>query len=193
MENINFLITGVGGQGTVLASDILTAVGFEAGYDVKKSDLLGLSVRGGAVIGHVRWGEKVYSPIIPEGQADYLIAFEKLESLRYIDQVKPTGTAIINQQKIIPVTVSSANGVYPSDEDFEKVFKSIAGKVLEIPAIDIALQIGSSKVVNIVLLGCLSKHFSIDPGIWEKVLNERVPKKFIELNINAFHAGRNYL
>ncbi|HNY19396.1 MAG TPA: 2-oxoacid:acceptor oxidoreductase family protein [Flexilinea sp.] len=99
METINFLITGVGGQGTVLASEIMAAVGFAAGYDVKKSDLLGLSVRGGAVLSHVRWGEIVYSPIVPEGRVDYLIAFEELEALRHLGQVKSTGTILMNQQK----------------------------------------------------------------------------------------------
>ncbi len=104
MDTINFLITGVGGQGTVLASDIMAAVGLAAGYDVKKSDILGLAVRGGAVVGHVRWGEQVHSPIVPEGRVDYLVAFEILECLRWLNQVRPEGTILINQQEIHPVT-----------------------------------------------------------------------------------------
>ncbi len=193
METINFLITGVGGQGTVLASEIMAAVGLAAGYDVKKSDLLGLSVRGGAVLGHVRWGEVVYSPIVPEGRVDYLLAFEELEALRHLDQVKSTGKIIVNKQKIYPVLVSSGLAEYPSDDKIEDLLQKTTPNITEIPAVDIALQVGNSKVLNIVLLGALSELLSVDTAIWESVIRERVPKKFSELNIKAFQAGKTWM
>ena len=133
METINFLITGVGGQGTVLASEIMAAVGLAADFDVKKSDLLGLSVRGGAVLGHVRWGKPVYSPIVPEGRVDYLIAFEKREALRHLGQVKSTGTILVNMQKIFPVSVSAGEAVYPSDEEFDAALAKTSDHVYKVP------------------------------------------------------------
>lgn len=193
METINFLITGVGGQGTVLASEIMAAVGFAAGYDVKKSDLLGLSVRGGAVLGHIRWGEVVHSPIVPEGRVDYLIAFEELEALRHLGQVKSSGTILVNQQKIYPVLVSGGLAEYPSDDLINTSLDKASKQVYKIPAVDLALGIGNSKVLNIVLLGAISELFDIKASIWEDVIRERVPKKFTELNINAFNEGRNWM
>jgi indolepyruvate ferredoxin oxidoreductase beta subunit len=193
MKTINFMITGVGGQGTVLASEIMAAVGLAAGYDVKKSDLLGLSVRGGAVIGHVRWGETVFSPIVPEGRVDYLLAFEVLEALRHLGQVTSTGTILVNQQKIYPVTVSSGLAEYPSEEVIDESLYATTKNIYKVPAIDLALQVGNSKVLNIVLIGALSALFDIDASIWESVIRERVPAKFTELNIKAFNAGRDWM
>lgn len=193
MKTINFMITGVGGQGTVLASEIMAAVGLAAGYDVKKSDLLGLSVRGGAVIGHVRWGETVFSPIVPEGRVDYLLAFEELEALRHLGQVTSTGTILVNQQKIYPVTVSTGLAEYPSEEVIDESLYATTKNIYKVPAIDLALQVGNSKVLNIVLIGALSALFDIEPSIWESVIRERVPAKFTELNIKAFNAGRDWM
>jgi len=193
MEKLNFLITGVGGQGTVLASDIMAALGLAAGYDVKKSDILGLSVRGGAVVGHVRWGEKVYSPIVPEGRADYLIALEILESLRWLGQVKPDGTVLVNMQKISPVLVSSGLADYPSEKLLEDSLAVATPYTYKMPAIDMALEIGSSRSLNIVMLGAVSALLPVDQQLWEKIIKERVPKKHIELNLNAFHKGRDWL
>ncbi|NMA12244.1 MAG: indolepyruvate oxidoreductase subunit beta [Chloroflexi bacterium] len=193
MKTINFMITGVGGQGTVLASEIMAAVGLAAGYDVKKSDLLGLSVRGGAVIGHVRWGETVFSPIVPEGRVDYLLAFEVLEALRHLGQVTSTGTILVNQQKIYPVTVSSGLAEYPSEEVIDESLYATTKNIYKVPAIDLALQVGNSKVLNIVLIGALSALFDIEASIWESVIRERVPAKFTELNIKAFNAGRDWM
>jgi indolepyruvate ferredoxin oxidoreductase, beta subunit len=193
METINFLITGVGGQGTVLASELMAAVGVAVGYDVKKSDLLGLSVRGGGVIGHVRWGETVYSPIVPEGRVDYLIAFEMLECLRWLDQLKVDAKVLVNRQKILPVLVSSGLAKYPSDETTIASIEAATPNYHLVPAIDMALEIGTSKVLNVVLLGSLSASLPIEPEIWEDVLKERVPSKHVETNLKAFHAGRNWM
>jgi indolepyruvate ferredoxin oxidoreductase, beta subunit len=190
MDTMNFLITGVGGQGTVLASDIMAAVGLAAGFDVKKSDILGLSVRGGAVVGHVRWGDKVYSPIVPEGRADYLIAFEILEGLRWLGQVKANGTILINQQKISPVIVSSGLMDYPEEKTTEEALAKTTPNVYKLPGIDVALEVGNSRVLNIVMLGAISSMLDVDQALWEEVIKERVPKKYAELNLNAFRKGR---
>ena len=193
METINFLITGVGGQGTVLASDIMAAVGLAAGYDVKKSDSLGLAVRGGAVVGHVRWGEQVHSPIVPEGRVDYLVAFEILEGLRWLDQVRPEGTILINQQEIHPVTVSSGFATYPDEKTVNKALQVAAEHVYRIPGLDMAQELGSAKVLNVVLLGALSALLPVGPETWESVVRERVPSRFVDLNLQAFHKGRGWI
>ncbi len=193
METINFLITGVGGQGTVLASDIMAAVGLAAGYDVKKSDILGLAVRGGAVVGHVRWGERVHSPIVPEGRVDYLVAFEILEGLRWLDQVRPEGTILINQQEIHPVTVSSGLATYPDEATVDKAFQAAAEHVYRIPGINIARELGSARVLNVVLLGVLSALLPVESETWESVVRERVPSRFVNLNLQAFGRGRDWM
>ncbi len=174
-------------------SPLEAAVGVAAGYDVKKSDILGLSVRGGGVIGHVRWGDRVYSPIVPEGRVDYLIAFEKLEGLRWADQIKPTGTVLINQQKILPVIVSSGLAKYPQDDVMDAAIHRIAPVYHKVPALDMALKLGNSKVVNVVLLGVLSSLLDVDPVVWESVLKERVPSKHFEVNKKAFYTGRDWM
>jgi indolepyruvate ferredoxin oxidoreductase beta subunit len=193
VETVNFLITGVGGQGTVLASDILAAVGLAAGYDVKKSDILGLAVRGGAVVGHVRWGERVHSPIVPEGRVDYLIAFEVLECLRWLNQVKPDGKVLVNLQEIHPVTVSSGFATYPAPETVEKALQATTPYVYRIPGLEIARELGNTRVLNIVLLGALSALLQVEPGVWEGVVRERVPEQYVDLNLRAFRKGREWL
>lgn len=193
MEAMNFLITGVGGQGTVLASDILAAVGLAAGYDVKKSDMLGLAVRGGAVVGHVRWGEQVHSPIVPEGRVDYLMAFEILEGLRWLDQVRPEGTILINQQEIHPVTVSSGFATYPDKETVDNALRVAAEHVYRIPGLGIAQELGNARVLNVVLLGALAAMLPVEPEIWERALRGRVPPKYEELNVRAFRNGREWI
>jgi len=177
VETINFLITGVGGQGTILASDIMAAVGLAAGYDVKKSDILGLAVRGGAVVGHVRWGEQVHSPIVPEGRVDYLVAFEILECLRWLNQVRSEGTVLANQQEIHPVTVSSGFATYPDEETVDKALQAATSNVYRIPGLKIAQKLGNTRVLNVVLLGALSAMLPVEPKTWESVLKERVPSR----------------
>ena len=193
METTNFLITGVGGQGTVLASDIMAAVGLAAGFDVKKSDILGLAIRGGAVIGHVRWGETVHSPIVPEGRADFLVAFEVLEGLRWLDQVQPDGTVLINQQEIHPVTVSSGHATYPDKETVERSLEAAADHVYRVPALQMAQELDNARVLNVVLLGALSALLPVEPQVWQKVLKERVPSRYMDLNLQAFSRGREWM
>lgn len=193
METTNFMITGVGGQGTILSSDILAAVGLAAGHDVKKSDILGLAVRGGAVLGHIRWGGQVHSPIVPEGRVDYLVAFEILEGLRRLDQVSPEGTVLINQQEIHPATVTSGLASYPDEETLNRALSEAVDRVYRIPGLDIAQELGEARVLNVVLLGALSEMLTVKPEIWERVLRERVPPRYRELNIEAFRKGREWL
>jgi len=193
VKTTNFLITGVGGQGTVLASDIVAAVGLATGYDVKKSDILGLAVRGGAVVGHVRWGKRVHSPIVPEGRVDYLVAFEVLECLRWLNQVQPKGKVLVNQQEIHPVTVSSGLATYPGRETVEEALRAATPYVYEIAGLDIARQLGNARVLNVVLLGALSALLKVKREVWEGVLKERVPSRFVALNLLAFQKGREWV
>lgn len=193
MKSYNLLVTGVGGQGTVVASDILAAVGLAAGYDVKKSDVLGLAVRGGAVVSHVRWAETVHSPIVPEGKVDILLAFEILEGQRWLDWVHPEGTILINDQRIYPVVVSSGVSFYPHDEEVNRSLLRAAPNVYKVPGLEIAQALGNSRVHNVVLLGAMSHLTGIEPQIWESVIRQRVPAKALELNVKAFWQGRDAL
>ena len=193
MNTLNFMIRGVGGQGTILSSDILAAVGVSAGHEVKKSDILGLAVRGGSVLGHIRWGDQVHSPVIPEGRVDYLVAFEKLEGLRGLNQVKPEGTVLLNEQEIHPASVSSGDSIYPDEADLQAALAAAADRVFRVPGLDMAQELGNAKVLNVVLLGALSDLLPVEAEIWEDVLRERVPPRFVELNLNAFHIGRTWM
>jgi indolepyruvate ferredoxin oxidoreductase beta subunit len=193
MKPYNLLVTGVGGQGTVVASDILAAVGLAAGYDVKKSDVLGLAVRGGAVVSHVRWADTVHSPIVPEGKVDILLAFELLEGLRWLDWVNPEGAILINDQRIFPVVVSSGVSGYPSDEEVSAALLGATNHAYKVPGLDIAQGLGNSRVLNVALLGAMSGLIEIDPQLWVDVIKQRVPAKALELNVNAFWRGREAL
>ena len=193
MKPYNLLVTGVGGQGTVVASDILAAVGLAAGYDVKKSDVLGLAVRGGAVVSHVRWGETVHSPIVPEGQVDVLLGFEYLETLRWLDQLRPGGAILVNRQRIYPVLVSSGYAEYPGSESTDAALAGAAERVYAVPGLDIAQELGNTRVLNVVLLGALSALTEIDPQLWIDVIRQRVPARVVDLNVTAFWRGREAL
>ena len=193
MLNINFLVAGVGGQGTVLSGDVLAEVGMVAGYDSKKSDVLGLAIRSGSVISHIRWGEKVNAPMSMKGKVDYLLAFEPLEALRMKDYLNQGAMAIVNDYRIPPVAVNTGQVEYPAEEEIRQVLNGSARKVYYINATHKAEEIGNVKVVNILLLGALSFLFEISPSIWEDVITKYVPEKFKELNLRAFKAGRELL
>jgi indolepyruvate ferredoxin oxidoreductase beta subunit len=193
VNTLNFMITGVGGQGTILSSDILAAVGVRTGYDVKKSDILGLAVRGGSVLGHIRWGEVVYSPIVPEGRVDYLVAFEILEGMKQLNQLREGGTVLLNQQEIHPASVTSGLAPYPAEDAVQAALSAATEHVYRVPGLDIAQELGNAKVLNVVLLGALSALLSVAPMVWEDVLRERVPTRFTRLNLDAFHSGRAWI
>ena len=193
MKPYNFLVTGVGGQGTVVASDILAAVGLEAGYDVKKSDVLGLAVRGGSVVSHIRWGDRVHSPIVPEGQVDVLVAFEYLEGLRWLDQLRPEGAIVVNRQRIFPVVVSAGRAEYPTLAETHAALLAAVQNVYVVPGLDIAQELGNTRTLNVVLLGALSGLADISPETWLAVIKKRVPAKVAEINAEAFRRGRQAL
>ena len=189
-NDLKFLISGVGGQGTVLASDILSDVGILSGYDVKKSDILGLAVRGGAVVSHVRWAEKVHTPVLEEGSADYLVGFEWLETLRRISYVHPGGTILVNDCRMDPISVSSGEAEYPSRENILSRLKKAAKNVVVIPGLQTALDLKEARVLNIVMMGALAGLLKSDGKVWEEVVQNRVPKKFLDLNLEAYRRGR---
>jgi len=182
------LLVGVGGQGTIMASDILSAVMISAGFDAKKSEVHGMAQRGGCVSSHVRFGRKVYSPLAGKGDVDVLVSFEKLETLRYLEYLKPDGKVIINNEEIYPPSVNLGDIAYPGDViDFvKKHFKDV--KVVDATAM--ALRSGDKRMANTVILGVLSSYLDIEVDIWEDVLKKRFPPKLLGENINAFRLGR---
>jgi len=187
----NIFLSGVGGQGTILASNILGQVLLNAGYDVKKAEVHGMAQRGGDVTTHFRFGEKVYSPLIKRGEVDYLVSFELLEALRYINWLKPEGKVILNNYSIFPPTVSLGKIQYPKDvfETFRKHFKN---NVFLINGSDIARSLGNIQVANVVLLGALSDFFpNLNPDQWTHAIKEFLPARLHELNLKAFHEGRS--
>ena len=190
MNNVDFLLCGVGGQGTILASDVLTQVGVQAGYDAKKAEVHGMAQRGGSVTSHVRWAEKVYSPLIAKGEVDVLVAFEKLEALRHIEFLRPGGTVVVNDHEIIPITVTSGGAEYPDDEHIRSVLAQVTGDVRWVDGMTIAEELGNVRVANVVLLGALSSLLDVPESIWLEVIEKRVPARYVELNRSAFRRGR---
>ena len=193
IDSANILVAGVGGQGTLLASDILAEVGMRAGLDVKKSDVLGLAVRGGSVLSHVRWGRSVASPVVRTGDMDFMLAFEPLEALRGIPLLRENAVIVCNAQPVIPISVSSGTDAYPTREEIEAALTEAAGSVRFIDATVLAAEIGTPKVTNVVMLGAFSSSFDIDAELWEDVVLSRVPSKYVELNRAAFRQGRERL
>jgi indolepyruvate ferredoxin oxidoreductase beta subunit len=190
-DTLSFFLVGVGGQGTILASNVLAELGLLLGYDVKKAEVHGMSQRGGSVISHLRWGEKVFSPIISKGEADIVIGFENLEALRFIDQIRPNGLLLVNDFEILPVTVSSGSSIYPDESTIRDTVKNYTERNYWIKGVDIAKQLGNVKVSNVVILGALSALMGMDSDLWLKVINSRVPEKYLALNQTAFQKGRD--
>lgn len=191
MENkvTNILLAGVGGQGTLLASEVLSEALMLGGYDVKKSEVHGMSQRGGSVTSHVRFGAKVYSPLIPEGEADLLFGFELLETLRCLPMLHPGGAVIANDLKIMPAPVAMGQEIYPVD---------IPSRILQafpdsrvVNGMDLAVRAGNMRTVNIALLGALSRRLGLAEQHWHQALTRQVPAKFLAANLKAFKLGRN--
>ncbi|MBC7236616.1 MAG: indolepyruvate oxidoreductase subunit beta, partial [Chloroflexi bacterium] len=180
----------VGGQGTLLAADVIALVGMEQGHDVKKSEVHGMAQRGGSVTSHVRWGKRVYSPVIGSGEVDYFVAFERLEALRYAHMLRPEGTLLINDYRISPVSVSSGDDLYPTPAQEELAYQPLAGRVHYVPAIDLARELGNPRVNNVVMLGALSALLNVPQETWLAVVARRVPERYVELNQRAFIVGR---
>ncbi len=189
-DTINFLFVGVGGQGILTASDIAAGVGLEGGYQAKKSEVHGFSQRGGVVESHVRWGEDVGSPTAEKGTVDFLIAVEVMESARWIDWLRPGGVVLINRQRIAPMTVTAGDAVYPSDEEILEAVKARTDDVNWVDGLAIARELGDARMTNTVLLGALSKRLDVEPEMWLRVIEGRVPPRYVEMNRSAFEEGR---
>lgn len=185
----NILLVGVGGQGTILTSKIISNGFIDAGYEVKMAEIHGMSQRGGSVTTQIRYGEKVYSPVIEKGTADLIVAFEKSEALRWLEYLRKDGVLIVNDYTIEPFTVSLGISEYPEDviDEYRKKIKNIH----VFNAFDVAEKIGNSKAMNIVLLGSLVKALSLDEIDWKEMIARTVPEKYVRLNQEAFEAGYN--
>jgi indolepyruvate ferredoxin oxidoreductase beta subunit len=187
----NVLVAGVGGQGVILASDIMSEVFMEAGYDVKKSEIHGMAMRGGIVTSHFRFGKKVYSPLIKEGEVDILFAFEQLEGLRWINHLRPKGKIIMNDNKVNPPVVNLGDMEYP--KEIPETIKSKFKDFYLVKGTEIALQMGDARAANVVLLGAMSKFFEIKEDLWLKTILGALPPKVHDLNRKAFAAGREQI
>jgi indolepyruvate ferredoxin oxidoreductase beta subunit len=190
MKPINFLLAGVGGQGTLLASDIIAEVGMAAGFDVKKSEVHGMAQRGGAVTSHVRWGERIASPLSESGTVDYFIAQEMLEALRWVEYVAPHAVLFLSDQRIPPTSTVFGDELYPGEADILAILKR-AAEVHVVRAKQIAEGLGNPRVANTVLLGALSACLDVPERIWLDVIEARVPERHLEVNRRAFQAGRS--
>lgn len=184
----NVLIVGVGGQGIILASDVLGKVAARHGYDVKKNEIHGMAQRGGSVSSHVRFGKTVSSPIIKMGEADVLLSFEQIETLRYFPFLSRDGNVIVNDQKILPPAVFTGKQEYPPDI-LEKIRQKVPNAVV-VDGIEVAQKLGNPRIVNVIFLGILSKYFDIPPATYEDVLKESLKPKLVDINLKAFHEGR---
>jgi len=189
MATKNIMIVGVGGQGSLLASKLLGCLLMEQGYDVKVSEVHGMSQRGGSVVTYVRYGDKVYSPIIDEGEADFIVSFELLEAARWLSYLKIGGKIVTSTQQTDPMPVITGAAQYPND-----LIAHMRAKGAEVDAIDalsLAEEAGSAKAANIVLMGRLSRYFDLPEAAWQKALEECVPAKFLSMNQTAFDLGKN--
>ena len=184
----NIMIVGVGGQGSLLASKMLGKLLLSQGYDVKVSEVHGMSQRGGSVVTYVRYGDHVYSPVIEQGEADMIISFEQLEAARWLPYLKDGGKIVVSTQMIDPMPVITGAMAYP--QDLIAMMRAAGADVDGVDALALAEQAGSSKAVNIVLMGRVSRYFDFPLEAWHQALEESVPSKFIELNRKAFALGR---
>ncbi len=188
MKTMNFLLCGVGGQGVLLASTILAKAALREGLDVKGGEVHGMAQRGGAVISHMRIGDKVYSPLVPYGQCDYMLGFEPLESARNAHWVKPEGLLLYNTYRVNPSTVAAGLAEYP--EDLDAQLEAFPCRKLMVPASELAQKAGDIRAANAVMAGALSRHVDFPLATWEKAVEESVPPKVLEINRVAFRLGR---
>jgi indolepyruvate ferredoxin oxidoreductase beta subunit len=190
LKKMDVLITGVGGQGVVLASDIIAETAMQAGYDVKKTDTLGMAQRGGAVVSHVRLAEKVWSPLIEEGAVDLLLAFEKMEAARWSHYISPGAIVIINNYEQPPSSVSLGQGKYPTDDDIKTALQRRTNEIYLIDANRIAKELGNVRTLNILMLGCFSVFAPLDIQVWKDSIAKRMPENIRDINLKAFEQGR---
>ena len=182
----SIMLVGVGGQGTILASKLLTTGLMNAGYDVKMSEIHGMSQRGGSVSSQVRYGKKVYSPVIEIGGADILVSFEKMEALRWLEYLKPEGKIVVNNYRIDSIPVLTGKVIY-KEKEIEDELNRLNATIIN--AADKAKELGNSKVMNIILLGALVKSMSLEDIDWESIIRENIKEKFVDINLQAFKKG----
>jgi indolepyruvate ferredoxin oxidoreductase beta subunit len=185
---VNVLIVGVGGQGVLLAGEVLANAAVIAGLDVKKSEVHGMAQRGGSVISHLRFGKVVHSPLISRGEADFLISFEKLETLRYLDYLHPSSWVLVNDQEILPLPVSTGRLAYP--RGIHRVLETAGVQFKIIDGVSLAARAGNAKAVNAVILGVLAKLLPFPGDAWEKALQGNVPERYLAANMKAFELGK---
>lgn len=188
METLNILLSGVGGQGVLLASKILSQAALLQGLDIKQSEVHGMSQRGGSVVSHVRIGGKVHSPLVPEGRCDLLVGFEPLEALRFAHWVKSVGVAVFNTDRVNPSTVSAGLAEYP--EDLDERLAAYPCRKIAVAAGDLAERAGARRAANVVLVGALSRYLEFPDVVWGQALEASVPPKVLAINREAFRLGR---
>ncbi|MGE5398525.1 MAG: indolepyruvate oxidoreductase subunit beta [Chitinophagales bacterium] len=187
----NILIVGVGGQGTLLASRVIAQAAIDLGYDVKVSEIHGMAQRGGSVVSQVRYGHKVYSPIIKKGEADIILAFEKLEAARYLEFLKDGGLIVINNERIDPLPVMNGESQYP--DNLEKAIADVVPRTVVLDATDMARECGNDRAANIVMVGLMGKAIGIPDASLDQAIRKLVPQKVMDINLKAAESGRNYL
>ncbi|MFC1929680.1 indolepyruvate oxidoreductase subunit beta [Chloroflexota bacterium] len=190
MKKVDILVTGVGGQGVILASDIIGEAALAAGYDVKKTDTLGMAQRGGSVASHVRIAPKVWSPLAREGEVDIVLAFEKLEGARWAHYLRPGGIAIVNNHALPPLAVSLGKEHYPTDEEIRNIIKQRTDRVYFIDGTRLAGELGNVRTFNIFMLGCISPFIPLKVRIWKDSISQRIPVNIRQINMTAFDQGR---
>ncbi len=190
MKKMDVLITGVGGQGVVLASDIIGETAIAAGFDVKKTDTLGMAQRGGSVVSHVRMGEKVWSPLIKEGEVDLILAFEKLEAARWSHYLKSGAVVVINDYEQPPQSVSLGQEKYPTDKELVAALKRRTDKIYIIDGNKKVKELGNVRTLNIFMLGCFAAFAPMDDKFWQASITQRMPENIRDINLKAFALGR---
>jgi len=190
VKKFDLLITGVGGQGVILASDITAEAALAAGYDVKKTDTLGMAQRGGSVVSHVRLGHRVWSPLIKAGETDMLIAFEKLEAARWSHYLRPGAIAIVNNHALPPLPVNLGNKRYPTDKEITDILKRRADRIYLINGTSRTRELGNIRTLNMFLLGCASLFLPLKVSIWKDSISQYLKPSIRQINITAFSQGR---
>ena len=188
METGNILFSGVGGQGILLASEITAYSLLASGYDAKKSEVHGMAQRGGSVTAQLRFGKKIYSPLIEPGKADIQVAFEMMEAVRYLPYLYKGSKVIVNTQNILPPSVARGQAEYPTEVLDNLTERGIV--VVPVDAFDLAREVGEVKTANVVMVGAMSAFLPVDPSVYEDIIRARVPEKFKDVNLRAFEAGR---
>ena len=190
MKKLDILIAGVGGQGVVLASDIVGEAALATGYDIKKTDTLGMAQRGGSVISHVRIGQRVWSPLIKEGEVDIIVSLEKLEAARWSHYLRPGAIAIVNNQGVPPLSVNLGNERYPSDEEITNILKRWTDRIYFVDGTSRVRELGNIRTLNMFMLGCASLFLPVRVHIWKNTISQHLPSKVQQINIAAFDQGR---